>query len=562
MRRHLALSAVVIVITAVAAATAAGPKFYIDDPIAREPERKSAANAKPLGIDLFFEYSFNLFVNASKKPSNRRAGNVNTVDEVPDSSWLVNRIGSTPLTPEQIARGVNSDTVPSSEKWTLLREKSAGTNPGFTAKDGNGQTWFLQFDAPEFPEASTGGVEVATKLFWALGYNMVETFITKFDPARVEIDPKATVRRPSGARTPFTRDDIDRVLERAARNADGTYRASAGRLLPGKVLGPFRYSGTRSDDPNDLVPHEQRRELRALRVFGAWTNLVDWKAGNTLDTLVEEDGRTVIKHYLQDVGSSFGMANNLHEWDMGWEYYYDGPATKRRFLTYGFALSPWQTVPYIEYPSIGVFEGDRFDPTVWKPQTPVLAYIDLRADDAFWAARKVMAFTDDQIRAAVHTGQYSDPAAEAHLAAVLIKRRDAIGRAYLPAINPIVNPSLGGDGRLTFENAAVAAGFAEPPATYRAAWGRFDNATGATTSIGRSDGTTTSMAAPGALPEGTGSYVQIDITADSAAHPTWQQPVRTHFQRTADGWKLVGLERMPDTPPAAPPPAPRATKDR
>ena len=75
------------------------------------------------------------------------------------------------------------------------------------------------------------------------------------------------------------------MLERAARNADGTYRVSAGALLPGKVLGPFRYSGHAPDDPNDLVPHEQRRELRALRVFGAWTNLVDWKAGNTLDVL-------------------------------------------------------------------------------------------------------------------------------------------------------------------------------------------------------------------------------------------------------------------------------------
>ena len=55
----------------------------------------------------------------------------------------------------------------------------------------------------------------------------------------------------------------------------------------------------------------------------------------------------------------------------------------------------------------------------------------MRADDAFWAARRVMAFTDDQIRAIVKTGQFTDAAAEQHLADVLIKRRDAIGRAYL-----------------------------------------------------------------------------------------------------------------------------------
>ena len=73
------------------------------------------------------------------------------------------------------------------------------------------------------------------------------------------------------------------MLRRADRAADGSYRAVAARAVPGRPLGGFRYYGTRSDDPNDIVPHEHRRELRALKVFGAWTNLVDMKAGNTLD---------------------------------------------------------------------------------------------------------------------------------------------------------------------------------------------------------------------------------------------------------------------------------------
>jgi hypothetical protein len=54
---------------------------------------------------------------------------------------------------------------------------------------------------------------------------------------------------------------------------------SSGRSLRGHPL-------RRSQRPR--APHEHRRELRALRVFGAWTNLVDLKAGNTLDALVEE----------------------------------------------------------------------------------------------------------------------------------------------------------------------------------------------------------------------------------------------------------------------------------
>ena len=181
----------------------------------------------------------------------------------------------------------------------------------------------------------------------------------------------------------------------------------------------------------------------------------------------------------------------------------------------------------------------------WKPQTPTTAYMELRADDAFWAARRVMAFSDALIRAAVHTGEFSDPAAERHLGAMLIKRRDVIGRTYLTAINPMVNPRLDVNGDLTFDNAAVAAGFADPTAEYRSAWSRFDNATGATQPIGDTHGTTTKHSAPPGLPSAIGSFIEIDISAESAAHPSWRQPVKTYFRRLDGGWKLVGLERLP-----------------
>jgi len=79
-------------------------------------------------------------------------------------------------------------------------------------------------------------VVVATKIFWALGYNQVEYFLTDLKPESIEIAPNATKRRPSGKRTPLTQDDVREVLERADRRADGSYRTAAGRLLPGKVL--------------------------------------------------------------------------------------------------------------------------------------------------------------------------------------------------------------------------------------------------------------------------------------------------------------------------------------
>ena len=351
-------------------ASTQAPRFYPDDPIAREPESRDASKAAPYDQSQMYELMYNLFVNAKHEPSGLRAKNINTIDEVADSSWFTNRIGTRPITTEDITRGPNVGAPPDPSKWVLIREKTAGAHPGFTAADARGETWFLQFDPTWAPGAATGAVGIASKIFWALGYNQVESFLTTFDPKNATIDPKATVRRPNGKRTPFTRDDMNVVLEKVTRNPDGTYRVVAGRLLPGKILGGFQYSGTRPDDPNDVVPHEHRRELRALGVFAAWTNLTDWKGANTLDTAITENGKTIVKHYLQDVGSTFGMCNDHKEWDLSWEYFQEGPPTRKRLFTLGFGLSPWQTVDYIEYPEVGKFEGKVFDPKKWRPQTP------------------------------------------------------------------------------------------------------------------------------------------------------------------------------------------------
>ena len=377
----------------------------------------------------------------------------------------------------------------------------------------------------------------------------MESFLTNFDPKKASIDEKATVKRPNGKRTRFSQDDMNAILERVARKSDGTYRVVAGRLLPGKILGGFEYKGVRPDDPNDLVPHENRRELRALRVFGAWTNLTDMKAANTIDSLITENGKTRVRHYLQDVGSTFGMCNDFHEWDLSWEYFYEGGPSMKRLVTFGFGLSPWQTVDYAEYPSVGKFEGKVWDPRTWRPQTPTAAYVELRDDDAFWAAQRVAAFTDDLIRAVVHVGEFSDPAAEKYLGDVLIQRRDKIKSIYLTAVNPIVNPRLDAKG-LTFGNAAIDARVATGPVAYRAAWMSFDNATGATKPISETKSDTTTLAAPAGLPA-TG-FVAVDIAADAAAHPTWKQPVRAYFRRDGGSWKLVGFERLPEKLPPSP----------
>lgn len=520
-------------------------RFFGDDPLGREPESQDASRAETSSIGEMYEMVYNLFANARYKPSGVRAQNINTIDEVPDSSWFTNRIGTKMLTIDELVRGPNVGAPPDPSRWVIVREKTSGVHPGLTAKDAKGEMWFLQFDPKYFPEGATASLMMATRFFWALGYNQVETFLTTFDPKHVELDPEATIKRPNGKRTSFTDDDLNAILERVARRPDGTYRVAAGRLLPGKVLGNFRYQGTRPDDPNDVVPHEHRRELRALRVFGAWTNLTDLKSANTLDTLVPENDRLVVKHWLQDVGSTFGMNNDLHEWDLSWEHFYQGDTTLKRLASFGFALSRWQTVDYVEKPSIGKFEGDRFDPRTWRPQTPTTAYMELRDDDAFWAARRVAAFNPEMIAAIIHTGQLSDPTAEEALVGIMLKRRDKILHEYLLAMNPIVSPRLG-EHELTFENAAVDADLAQAPQRYRATWFEFDNATGALRALGETDGNSTGMDAPADLPSRMDSVVAVDLSADGTDYEGWRRPIRAYFRRQTDGWKLVGLDRLPE----------------
>lgn len=547
-RLTIAGASTMLVLAGTLAVSTASRKFYRDDPIAREPETQDATGAEPWDIDLFYDLGFNLFVTARQKPDDVRARNINTIDEVPDSSWFTNRIGSREMTEGEVVRGPEDGDAPDASAWTLIREKSSGFAPGFTARDARGSTWFVSFDPPSNPEGATGALVVATKIFHALGYNQVDNFITDIRPDRVTLDPKATVKRPNGKRTPMTRDDLAEVLERAHRGPDGSYRAGAGRLIEGTILGGFRYHGTRPDDPNDIVPHEHRRELRALRVFGAWTNLTDMKAGNTLDALVDAGGRKIIRHYLQDVGSTFGMgANGPHDWDEGFEYIYEDAPTVRRLVTFGFGFSPWQQARYTPYfPAVGRFEADRFDPATWRPRVPTQAYLNLRDDDAFWAARRVMAFSDATIRAIVRAGQFSDPGAERQLGDVLIRRRDKIGQAYLTRLVPVVAPSLEPSGTLVFDNIASRYRLATEPDAYTASWYAFDNATGESRSLGETRATTTRVLPPAGLPSADDAYVRVDVGAQHPDHPRWaSEPVRLYFRRNGQAWTLVGLERMP-----------------
>src|SRR5262245_30246749 len=68
------------------------PKFFSDDPIVREPETQDASKAQSWTIGPIADLTLNVFGHPGDPILGTRAQNVNTIDEVPDSNWFVNRI--------------------------------------------------------------------------------------------------------------------------------------------------------------------------------------------------------------------------------------------------------------------------------------------------------------------------------------------------------------------------------------------------------------------------------------------------------------------------------------
>jgi hypothetical protein len=125
-------------IAAASAATmmvsASSQKFYDDDPVWEEPSTQDASGMKPTEVSLFVDLAYNITKGGDVIGADR-ARNVNTVDEVPDSSWFTNRILARPVSADEAVRGPLTGTGPAPGTWSVVRPKEAGFAPGFTMRD-------------------------------------------------------------------------------------------------------------------------------------------------------------------------------------------------------------------------------------------------------------------------------------------------------------------------------------------------------------------------------------------------------------------------------------------
>ncbi len=520
-------------------------RFFPDDPIWREPVTQDVKNAKRHEPDLAYQTLENLFWFPGDRHVGQRAKNLNTVDEVPDGPFFVNRAGRMPLTPALVARAANTSDGPAPGPWTVISAKSDGVTPGFTIRDTAQQLWFIKFDPPGWRAMATGSEIVAAKLFWAAGYHTAEYHIGQLKPANLSIGKDTRITPPGEMSRPMHRGDLGWLLSRADRDADGSYRVILSKAAPGRPVGRIAFHGTRADDPNDVVPHEHRRELRGYFVFAAWLNHVDAKGINSLSSLITENGRGFIRHYLLDFGSALGSAavGPREGWE-GYEPLLELPGDiGKRVLSFGFKVPRWRTQDYFESPSIGRLPRDhsKWDPESWWPHITNAAFRHMRADDTFWAATKLAGITNDMIKAAVTEARFGDAASEAFLAQAIADRRLRILQTFLPKVNPIVDPALDAQGRLTFWNAAVDAAVSDRVPGYRALWYTFDNAADKATLVATTEETQSPMPMP---PMPASEFIKVDIAAVGGPE-AWTRPISVYFRRHSAGWTLVGLERLP-----------------
>ncbi len=511
------------------------------------------------------------------------AVNVNSLDEVPDSSWFTNRIGVHPLSVEEVARGACRPELlldpdgSADGTWLIDHGKANGSSPGFRVSIPGKGKYLFKGEPPDQPERPSAASVVGAAIYEAAGFNTSCEQIVYFRPSLLKLAPGLTYQGNFGAMEPFGQKVVDKIL------ADSPHRGALVRMqasawLPGYLVGPFRYTGTRADDPNDVVAHDERRELRGGRLLAAWLDHFDAREQNSMDSWIAEspngtdegggkkkgEGRDKVKpkpdaspghvvHYYLDTSDCLGS-----EWDweeisrrLGYSYIVDWGDMGRDLVTLGIPTRPWDRVsrtPGEE--SFGFFNVKDFEPDQWKNEYPNAAFSRMTERDGAWMARILARFTPQMVDALGRSAKLSDPRKTAYLTSVLQGRLDKILERYLTRLSPLADVHVSGTDRLCAEDLAETRRLRAPAEfRYEARLSKDGGAQALTVTRPQDGGVCVALphvaadpaTADGAPDDAPSRYVRVTI-ADGVA----RGPLVAHLYDLGPtrGYRLAGLERV------------------
>ena len=540
----------VVIVAAVLADTdgllSSSPRFYDDDPMVREVDTKDASAVQEKTINLIYHHTKHLFDTPGDE-EDRRALNVNTIDEVPESSWFVDRILSRSgqsMTVEDVARGPGAGRGPAPGPWIVVSGKRQGATPGFTVLDANSERWFIKFDPPNYPEMASGAEVVVTKLFHAIGYHVPENAVAVVRREDLVLTRRVNHRRderfrPTHARGRCGRDASSgsqaagRVVSSAREQSTARPTGWAGFCITGHGL-TTRTMSCRMSTGASCGRSGSSRPGSITTTSSPSTRSTRWSATRT---------GSLSATISIDFGSTLGSgAVRPRRFDHGHQYMVEPRSLLTNALSLGFHVRPFERVDYPDLPSVGRFSADRFDPARWKPEIPNPAFLRARADDLFWGARRVMAFTDEMIGAVVASASYGDERAARHITETLIARRDRDWPRVADGREPDRRPFVRRRGSCRSGTPLLTPAVASPPQGYRATWFSFDNATGETAHLGDTTAVDERMASPDAVATMTARFLRVDVAAVEGA-PRIVDRSRQHLLQAERGRRSLAPGR-------------------
>ena len=369
---------------------------------------------------------------------------INNFDEVLDSTWFTNRLGRGQLSVEDVIRGPSTINGPAPGPLVVLNGKVSGASPGLKVKDRLGRVFIAKFDPPAFPGLASSAELITTKILYAAGYNVPENYVRRFSVEDLVLSPDARESGPEGHIIPMTPESLRDLVQHANPTLGGQVQALFSRIIEGEPVGPFNYHGTRFDDPNDRVPHERRRSLRAYRWFCAWTNNTDTRASNSLDVFRATDGSNgYLVHYFLDFGNALGSLGTKPKYPSdGYDPIWSWAVIGELFFSAGLRYRYWLPIQRSPFRSIGFFEADVFEPQRWTPSIPNPAFQMTTARDDFWAAAIIAEFTRPMLKGIVASAAYTNSAEKRYVLDVLWKRRKKILQMAFARVSPLVQPRV------------------------------------------------------------------------------------------------------------------------
>ncbi len=435
------------------------------EPTGKDPHHVSCA-PRPWDGTLYWDGAEQMFL----RPLSEMVGlvttgesvNVNSLDEVPDSAWFTNRLGVRPMSIDELRlNGCPKDKLLDPESadgsWVIDKGKTSGSTPGFMVTVAGKGKYLFKVEA-HGPERQVASTIVGEAIYYATGYNASCEQALWVRPSIFKLTPGLDARKGNfGELYAFDQAAVDALFAKSTMRG-GLLRVSASSWIPGYSLQQFQYEGRRSDDPNDVIPHEDRRELRGARLLAAWIGNVDCREGNSFDAWIADNASGApdsspghVIHYQMGRSAALGNVWTEDQFSrrFGYSYILDWGDIATGFVTLGARVPIWETVQKAPGHEIfGYWNAADFDPARWKNEYPNPAFDRMTERDAAWMARILARFTPEMVRTLTEMAQLTSPSNTEYLESVLRARLQKILERYLTRVSPIADVRVESSDRL------------------------------------------------------------------------------------------------------------------